>query len=117
MDIFEYPQELNKLEVELSTLRNEKDTLEVRFRDLKAATIVSQVDIIAYKSAAIRENFIIFTLANNSECVKMETRLNEIIAQIRIKTDEHSKLRREFRLLELEYNAHGIRNFANCGKT
>lgn len=116
MDIFEYPTALSVLETELTKLRNEKDTLEILLRNKKAIIINSEIDVVPYKSAAIRENFIIFHLANNSECVNMERRLNEITAQIRLKTDEHAKLRREFRLLEMEYSAHGVRKFEMCGK-
>lgn len=116
MDIFQYPQALHDLEVDLTKLRNEKDNIELNLKNTKAKIIATEIDIISYKSAAVRDNFIIFHLANKSDCVNMECRLNELMAQIREKTDEHARLRREFRLLESEYSAHGVRDFSQCGK-
>jgi predicted nucleic acid-binding Zn-ribbon protein len=75
MDIFEYPNALNSLEKELTDLRNEKDALEISFRDKRASIIATEIDIVPYKSASIRENFIIFHLAKSIECVNMERRL------------------------------------------
>ena len=116
MNIFEYPNALAILETQITSLRNEKDTLEKDLRDLKAKLIVEFVDIVTYKSSAVRENFIIFQLANNVKYATMEDRLLAIQAEIRLKTDEHSKLRREFRLIEPEYHAHGIREYSQCNK-
>ena len=110
MDITEYSSKLKTLDDKINTLRTEKEDLEYKLHKAKT-TIAGEIDKEKFKSNQIRENFIALAIVNHSECDKMYIRLLEVQKELRELSADHAQIRREYRILENEYLAHGIRKF------
>lgn len=113
LDITQYPGKLFTIARDITSLRNERENLELSQRRITVKT-TEKVDLLTYKNAAVRENFILSALADNAEYVKIENRISEINAELRKLSDDEALVRRCYRILEQEYMAHGTRTFKGC---
>jgi chromosome segregation ATPase len=110
MDITQYSSKLKTLDDKINDLRTEKDQLEYTLHK-KKTTITAEVDKEKYKSNQIRENYIALAIVQNTECDKIYIRLLKVQKDLRELSADHAQIRREYRILENEYLAHGIRKF------
>lgn len=113
MDITKYPTNLKDFDDKINTLRTVKEAIEYDLLKRKT-NLTAEVDKVKFKSNQIRENFISLAIVNDSDCDKMTLKLLEIAAELRELAAQHAKIRREYRILENEFMAHGIRTFDAC---
>lgn len=115
MDITAYSAKLKGLDDKINDLRSEKEQLEYDLHK-KKTTIAGEIDKEKFKSNQIRENFINLAIVNDLQCDIMAVRLLKVQKELREVCADHAKTRRDYRVLENEYLAHGIRRFEDIEK-